>query len=59
MKNFFGHLIFGLSSRFVTDVIINGNYILKDRVFKNIDEEKILKESEVVTKKLWQRFDSI
>lgn len=58
-KNFFGHLIFGLSSRFVTDVIINGNYILKNRVFKNIDEEKILKESEVITKKLWERFDSI
>jgi len=58
-NNFFGHFIFGLSSRFVSDVIINGNFVLKERVFTKIDEKKILKESEVVAKKLWERFESI
>lgn len=55
--NFFGHFIFGLSSRFVSDVIINGDFILKDRVFTKIDEKKVLKESEAIAKKLWERFN--
>lgn len=58
-NNFFSHFIFGLSSRFVTDVIINGNFVLKDREFLNIDEKMILNESIKVSKKLWNRFESI
>lgn len=55
--NFFGHFIFGLSSRFVSDVIINGDFILKDRVFTKVDEKKVLKESQEIAKNLWGRFD--
>lgn len=55
--NFFGHFIFGFSSRFVSDVIINGDFILKDRVFTKIDEKKVFKESEVIAKNLWERFN--
>lgn len=58
-NNFIGHLIFGLSSRFVSDVVINGDFVLKNKIFTKIDEKKILKESEVIAKKLWERFNTL
>ncbi len=58
-NNFFGHFIFGLSTRFITDVFINGKEILKNREILGIDEEKIFRESQSVTKKLWERFEKI
>ncbi|MCX8094916.1 MAG: putative aminohydrolase SsnA [Caldisericia bacterium] len=57
--NFFGHFIFGLSSRFVSDVYVNGEIILKDGKILGIDEEKIFYESIRVAKNLWERFESI
>lgn len=56
-NNFFGHFIFGLSSRFVKNVFVNGELVLKDKEILGIDEEKILSESKKVTKKLWDRFE--
>jgi putative selenium metabolism protein SsnA len=57
--NFFGHFIFGLSSRFVTDVFINGKEVLKNREILGVDEERVFKESQKVAKKLWERFESL
>lgn len=58
-NNFFGHFIFGLSSKFVSDVIINGDFVLKDRELKKVDDEKLFKESTSIAKRLWERFESI
>jgi len=58
-SNFFGHFIFGLSSRFVSDVFVNGVQILKDGKILGVDEEKVFEESREITKKLWLMFESI
>ncbi|MDI6860564.1 MAG: putative aminohydrolase SsnA [Caldisericia bacterium] len=58
-NNFFGHFIFGMSSKFVTHVFVNGELIVKDREILGIDEEKIFEESRKITQRLWERFESI
>lgn len=58
-NNFFGHFIFGMSSKYVTHVYVNGELVVKDREILSIDEEKIFEESIRVTKNLWERFESI
>ena len=57
-NNFFGHFLFGLSPDFVEDVVINGKFVMKDREILTVDAERIERESEKVTKNLWERFTS-
>jgi putative selenium metabolism protein SsnA len=55
-KNLYGHLIFGLSSQFVTDVMVNGRWVVKNRRVVGVDEEKIRAEAQRVATKVWRRF---
>lgn len=54
-NNFLGHFFFGLESKHIEHVISNGKLIVKDRKVLNIDEEGILKQSRVLSKKLWDK----
>jgi cytosine/adenosine deaminase-related metal-dependent hydrolase len=55
-QNLLGHLIFGLSSQFVTDVMVNGKWVVKNRHVVGVDEEKIRAEAQRVAKKVWRKF---
>jgi cytosine/adenosine deaminase-related metal-dependent hydrolase len=58
-ENLYGHLIFGLSSQFVTDVMVDGKWVMKNRRVVGVDEEKICTEAQRVAKKVWQRFEKL
>jgi putative selenium metabolism protein SsnA len=53
-ENFIGHLLFGISSRHITDVISGGRLILRKRKIITVDERDILKESRKQAERLWK-----
>jgi putative selenium metabolism protein SsnA len=58
-QNFYGHFIFGMSSQFVTDVMVNGRWVVKNRRVIGVDEEKIRAEAQRVAGKVWRRFEKL
>jgi putative selenium metabolism protein SsnA len=58
-QNLYGHLIFGMSSQFVTDVMVNGRWVVKSRRVVGVDEDKVRAEAQRVAKKVWQRFEKL
>jgi putative selenium metabolism protein SsnA len=55
-ENLFGHLIFGMSSQCVTDVMVNGRWVVRERSVVGVDEEQIRAKSREVAAKVWRRF---
>lgn len=53
--NFIGHLLFGMQSGHVRDVISNGRLIVRNREVVLVDQEKILHEARNVSRRLWQK----
>ena len=58
-KNLLGHLVFGMSSQFVTDVMVNGRWIVRHRRVFGVDVEKIRAEAQRVAQKVWKRFQRL
>jgi putative selenium metabolism protein SsnA len=58
-QNLYGHLLYGMSSQFVTDVMVNGRWVLKNRRVVGVEEEKIRAEAQRVAAKVWQRFQKL
>lgn len=54
-SNIFGHIIFGMSDGMITDSIINGKIVMKDRVLQCIEEQEIFAKSRELAQKLWKR----
>jgi cytosine/adenosine deaminase-related metal-dependent hydrolase len=54
-KTIDSHILFGVTSRHVKTVIINGSIIMKDRELVNVDEEALLAKSREHAQKLWER----
>jgi putative selenium metabolism protein SsnA len=54
-ENFVSHLLFGISSRHITDVISGGRLIVKDRRLTTVDEQVIINESKKQAARLWQK----
>lgn len=54
-NNICGHIIFGMNSNLVTDSIINGKLIMKNRELVGIDENRLCVKSQEISKKLWER----
>jgi cytosine/adenosine deaminase-related metal-dependent hydrolase len=57
--NLYGHLIFGMSSQFVTDTMVNGQWLLRNRRFVGVDEAKVREKSAKVAAKVWRRFQRL
>jgi putative selenium metabolism protein SsnA len=57
--NLFGHLIFGMSSQCVTDTMVNGQWILRNRKVVGVDEQSIRQKSAKVAAKVWKRFQRL
>ncbi len=55
-NNINAHLIFGLSEKDVSDVIINGKVVLKDRQFP-FEIESLYNDARRFAKKLWDKMD--
>ena len=53
--NLAGHIIFGLMGRCVDTTIINGRFVMKDRVMQTTDEEAVLAKSRQQAANFWSR----
>lgn len=58
-ENLYGHLVFGMSSQFVTDVMINGRWVMRNRVLVGVDEQKLRADCARVAVKVWKRFQRL
>jgi len=54
-NNIYGHIMFGLMGRCVDSTIINGRFIMKDRVMQTVDEQEILAKSREQSADFWKR----
>lgn len=53
--NLAGHLAFGLSQVEARDVMVAGQWVLRDRAFPHLDEEAIAARSQEMNAALWER----
>lgn len=53
--NLLGHLIFGMNSTMVENVMVGGKWVLWNKVLVGVDEEKIMSDAQKVAKRLWKR----
>lgn len=54
-NNFLGHFIFGIENRHITDVISNGEFIVRNKQIVKVNEEEILKFSKEQSVRLWEK----
>jgi putative selenium metabolism protein SsnA len=57
--NFAGQFIFAMGSQHVTDVMIDGRWVLRDRQITTCDEAAVRQESRRVAQGLWERMAKI
>ncbi|WFF72767.1 putative aminohydrolase SsnA [Proteiniclasticum sp. QWL-01] len=50
-----GHVLFGLSGYKVKDTMINGRFVMKDRVFLTVDHPRLMAQCRDHAQKLWSR----
>ncbi|NOZ48376.1 MAG: amidohydrolase family protein [Chlorobi bacterium] len=55
--NFLGHFLFGIENRHITNVISNGEFIVKNREIVKVDEQEILSFSKEQSKRLWAKMN--
>ena len=53
--NIDSHMHFGLSGKSVISTMINGKFVMKDRVMQEIDEQKIYADSRQTAEEFWNR----
>ncbi len=54
-SSFAGHVVFGLSSRHVRDVMVAGAWVVKDRRLVRADQTELAAEARDTAARLWQR----
>ncbi len=57
--NVAAHWIFGLSSRFVRDVMVAGDLVVADRRLTRVDQGKVVADARQAAERLWQRLEEI
>ncbi len=57
-ENISSHVILGMNSGSVSDVIINGKIVMENRVICNFNEKEIYEECKVASNALWNRVQS-
>ena len=53
--NINSHILFGFMGRSVFTTMINGRFVMKDRVVMTADESRIYAESQIVAEEFWKR----
>jgi putative selenium metabolism protein SsnA len=56
-QNILAHFLFGMNSSMVQHVMIDGNWIVWNRQFVEIDEEAVLEKARKVAARLWKKID--
>jgi putative selenium metabolism protein SsnA len=57
--NVAGHWVFGLSSRFVRDVVVAGDLVVADRRLTRVDQDRIVADAARQAERLWRRLDEV
>jgi cytosine/adenosine deaminase-related metal-dependent hydrolase len=57
--SFAGHWIFGLSSRTVRDVMVAGEWVVRDRRLTRVDQDELAARACAQAGRLWRRLDEI
>ena len=57
--SFAGHWVFGLSSRFVRDVMVAGEWVVLDRRLTRVDQQHLAADALVEAERLWRRLEEI
>lgn len=58
-QNLAGHLLFGMKSDHVTDVMIAGNFVMRDKKLSHVDVANIYEKSREAAARLWKRYQQI
>ena len=58
-SSFAGHWIFGLSSRHVRDVMVAGEWVVRDRKLTRVDQQELAAEARLEAGRLWKRLDDV
>jgi putative selenium metabolism protein SsnA len=57
--NLFGHLIFGMSSQHVTDTMVAGQWIVRNRRVVGVDEAAVREKCARVAARVWKKFQRL
>ncbi len=58
-QNLSGHLLFGMKSDHVTDVMIAGNFVMRHKKLLHIDAASIYEKSREAAARLWKRYQQM
>ncbi len=58
-RSFAGHWLFGLGSRHVRDVMVAGEWVVRDRRLTRVDQEELLVAARAEAARLWERLDAV
>jgi putative selenium metabolism protein SsnA len=58
-ENFPSHYVFGLNESMITTTMVAGKILMKDRMFLNIDEERIKARSREIVPSFWKRYEEL
>ena len=58
-SSFPGHWVFGLGSRCVRDVMVAGEWVVRDRRLARVDQDELAAAARVEAGRLWKRLDEI
>jgi cytosine/adenosine deaminase-related metal-dependent hydrolase len=58
-SNLAGHLLFGLSSADVRDVMVQGRFVVRERAHQLIDEDELASRCRAAAPALWERMASV
>jgi len=58
-ESFAGHWIFGLSARAVRDVMVGGEWVVRDRRLTRVDQDQLAHEARIDAGRLWRRLDEV
>ncbi len=50
------HIVFGFRESMITSTIVNGRFVMKDRVLTTLDEEQITKEARKISESVWKKY---
>ena len=56
-SSFAGHWVFGLSSRAVRDVMVAGEWVVRDRRLTRVDQDELASSARAEAERLWRRLD--
>ena len=56
-SSFAGHWVFGLSSRAVRDVMVAGEWVVRDRRLTRVDQDELAFSARAEAERLWRRLD--